>query len=490
MAPGRICTMRAATLTDDAESKDGLDVALDARRHLAQTEAAQYDALTAYLGQVAAEPLARAGGVNEWTRYGGSGTPSVSEYAACEVGPALGLSASGGRDLIADALDLTYRLPQLFACLHDGSVDAWRIRKVARKTRRFTIAQAADADRRLSAANVDGTPLIARVGMGRVNQILDQIRIVEDPDDPETRRNEGRNRRSVSIWPEDGVARISGTLTLDDGKRLDQRLDQIVESLRFLGDNRSYDILRSVALGMLDEPDSLDDLYRQVHKARSAGAGDDTQTDTQPDNQPDQTDQASAAGETEPKPKPPGDGERPDAFTRPRRGRGMRATTLYVHFDRTWGTWSLDDVGAITRSEAHEILGHSNVTIKPVIDLETTISATGYVAPPRLKEQLALMNASTCTFPHCTRPARVGDYDHIINHADGGETDSRNGHRLCRYHHRAKTFTAWTVQSPAPGIWLWQSPAGRSYLVTGGTTTKLPGRVTKSPQTRRKQRVA
>ncbi|UYM07118.1 DUF222 domain-containing protein [Solicola gregarius] len=334
--------MRAATLTDDLESKDGLDVALDARRHLAQTEAAQYDALLGYLADTAGTALARAGGINEWTRYGGSGTPSVSEYAACEVGPALGLSASGGRDLIADTLDLTHRLPQLFACLHDGTVDAWRIRKVARKTRRFTIAQAGDADRRLAAANVDGTPLIARVGMGRVNQILDQIRITEDPDDPENQRNENRRRRSVSIWPEDGLARISGTLTLDDGKRLDQRLDQIVESLRFLGDNRPHGILRSVALGMLDEPDSLDDLYHHVHKARRAGGGTDADAD---DSYADQ----------------PGDGGSPERATRARRS-GSRQSVLYVHFD----TWSLEDVGAITRSEAPEILGHSHVTVKPV----------------------------------------------------------------------------------------------------------------------------
>ncbi|MGH3505175.1 MAG: hypothetical protein ACRDQA_30430, partial [Nocardioidaceae bacterium] len=60
-----------------------------------------------------------------------------------------------------------------------------------------------------------------------------------------------------------------------------------------------------------------------------------------------------------------------------------------------------------------------------------------------------------------------------IDYTDGGPTDSRNGHRLCRYHHRAKTFTDWAVQSPAPGIWLWRSPGGRTYLVTAGTTTRL-----------------
>ncbi|UPK76491.1 HNH endonuclease [Nocardioidaceae bacterium SCSIO 66511] len=449
MAAGMMTVMRTANLIDDVETTDGLDLAAAARAQLARIEATQFDAVLAYLRQIAVEPLARAGGVNEWTRYGGSGTPSVSEYAVAEVGPVLGLSANGARALIADAVDLAYRLPRLYACLHDGSVDGWRIRKVARATREFTIAQASDADRRLSAANVDGTPLIARITMPRLQLVLDQIRFVDDPDGAEKKRREARRRRGVTIWFEDGVAHITGTLSVDDGQRLDQRLDQLVESMRFLGDTRPDHILRSVAMGMVHEPDNLDDLYTLVAD----------KTDDVP---------AEPESETESESKP----------SRRRRRRGLRETVLYVHYDRCWGTWSLDDVGAITRSEAEQILGKSSrVVVKPVIDLETTISTTGYVAPPPLREQTALMNGLTCTFPYCNRPAKLGDYDHIRNYTDGGPTDSRNGHRLCRFHHRAKTFTAWTVTCPAPGIWLWLSPAGRSYLVTAGTTTKLPGQV-------------
>ncbi|UPK73949.1 HNH endonuclease [Nocardioidaceae bacterium SCSIO 66511] len=455
--------MRTANLIDDVETTDGLDVAAAARAQLARTEAAQFDAVMAYLRQIAAEPLAQAGGVNEWTRYGGSGTPSVSEYAVAEVGPALGLSANGARSLIADALDLAYRLPRLYACLHEGCVDAWRLRKVARATREFTIAQAGDADRRLSAANVDGTPLIGRITMPRLQQVLDQIRFVDDPEGAEKKRREARRRRGVTIWFEDGVAHITGTLTIDDGQRLDQRLDQLVESMRFLGDTRPDHILRSVALAMIHEPDSLDDLYTLVA---------------------DKTDNADVDAPAEPE-------SRPEPEPRGRRRRGLRETVLYIHYDRCWGTWSLDDVGAITRTEAEQILGKSSrIVVKPVIDLETTISTTGYVAPPRLREQTALMNALTCTFPYCSRPAKLGDYDHIRNYTDGGPTDSRNGHRLCRFHHRAKTFTAWTVTSPAPGIWLWLSPAGRSYLVTAGTTTKLPGRTDTTVQEKRKRSAA
>ncbi|HLR84153.1 MAG TPA: HNH endonuclease signature motif containing protein, partial [Nocardioidaceae bacterium] len=251
-------------------------------------------------------------------------------------------------------------------------------------------------------------------------------------------------------------------------------------------------------------PDSLFTLFDQVDNAR--GTDPEPQAEPQPDPRPDpqsEPDSENAAEEpdaaddeqTEKSETPEseqteesGTGERsaekadPQAGGRPvpatfRRPTQLPATMLYIHFDRTWGTYSLDGLGAITRSEAAEILGHSKVTVRPVIDLESTITATGYVASPRLKEQTALFNGSLCTFPSCDRPARVCDYDHITNFRDSGATDSRNGHRLCRYHHRAKTFTDWDVQSPAPGVWVWTSPTGRTYLVTGGTTTRLPGRV-------------
>ena len=479
--------MRAAILTADVESEDGLDVAMAARRRIAQTEAAKCDAIVTYLDVAGAEPLAQHSKHSEWVRYGGSGTPAVSEFTVAEVGPALGLTTNRGRALIADTLDLAYRLPQLFGCLHDGSVDAWRVRKVASATRKFTLAQAGEADRRLSAANLDGQPLLARIPRWRIQKLLDQIRITETPDDAEDERNQNRDRRFLQIWPsEPGVASISGTLSTEDGQRLDQRLDQIVECLQFLGDQRPHTMLRSVAAGILAEPDSLFDLYDHVDQARNG-------TDPQPepesaDAQPSEAEPESAA-ETVSDAEPEGSraGRVPAAFTRPRR---LPSTVLYVHFDRTWGTYSLDGIGAITRSEAQEILGHSRVTVRPVIDLESTITATGYVASPRLKQQTALFNDGTCTFPACDRPARVCDYDHILNHREGGATDSRNGHRLCRYHHRAKTFTDWHVTSRAPGVWAWTSPDGRTYLVTGGTTTRLPGRVPETERRRRKPHAA
>src|SRR5699024_7835619 len=85
---GMMRGMRAATLTADVESKDGLDVAMDARRRIAQTEAGQFDAILGYLDAGGAEPVAQKAGAEGWVRYGGSGTPAVSEFVVAEVGPA------------------------------------------------------------------------------------------------------------------------------------------------------------------------------------------------------------------------------------------------------------------------------------------------------------------------------------------------------------------------------------------------------------------
>ncbi len=54
----------------------------------------------------------------------GEGCPLVSEFAVAELATALGLSAGSGRNLIAQALELAYRLPKLWARVQAGTVGA------------------------------------------------------------------------------------------------------------------------------------------------------------------------------------------------------------------------------------------------------------------------------------------------------------------------------------------------------------------------------
>ncbi|MGH3359753.1 MAG: HNH endonuclease signature motif containing protein, partial [Nocardioidaceae bacterium] len=297
--------------------------------------------------------------------------------------------------------------------------------------------------------------------------ILDQIRNTIRPDDADNDTTTARDERNLRLRPVgSGLAAIDGLLSGEDGERLDQRLDQIVGWLRTLGDERGTGVLRAVAMGHLTEPDSLHLLHDQATRTRARNGGtEDTATGDENDDENGEGDEGGEASADAT--------VTSDAFQRGGGHRRLPQTVVYLHLDRTSGTWSMDGTGPISRAEARDIIGHTHVTLKPVIDLAANLTYTGYLAPPRLKEQTALQNAGLCTFPSCNRPARTADYDHLVDYADGGATSSRNGHRLCRYHHRCKTFTHWQVQSPAPGTWLWTSPDRRTYLVTAGTTTRI-----------------
>jgi hypothetical protein len=107
-----------------------------------------------------------------------------------------------------------------------------------------------------------------------------------------------------------------------------------------------------------------------------------------------------------------------------------------------------------------------------VIDLAANLTSPGYVPSPRLREQVVLRDR-TCRFPHCTRPARSSDLDHLVPHEAGGATSSDNLASLCRHHHRAKTHAAWRYRMLRPGLYEWTSPAGYRYLVDPTGTLDL-----------------
>ena len=475
---------------------DALERAVGAHRRLARVEAEKVEHLVTYLRKAAAEAAAMdpsaSPGAERVCAYGGEGTPEVAEFVVCEIGAALGISQQSASRLVADVFDIVYRLPILYAALEDGRIELWRLRKVAVATRDLPEPLAHEVDLRLSAAgSVDATPLLGRVSAARMKQIIDQVAGVVDPGSRDDEIKQNLENRFVSITDgEPGVAELKASLSKADAARLDQRVRIVTGWLRELGDERPIGVLQSEATGWIAEPARLAMLHEQVLNQRYIVAHTDT-----PDDEPAEADAPNEAdvpndvdddGAAEPAatdrssapadPDVPADKDPeqalPDAFRRA----AMPATRLYLHWDQVSDTYSLEGIGAISRAEAAEILNHSRVTLTPVIDLTSNPTYTGYVAPPRLKDQTALANAGLCTFPSCSRRARTAEYDHITDHHAGGSTDARNGHRLCKHHHRCKTFTDWRVYSPAAGVWLWRSPKGRHYLVTAGTTTRLDTR--------------
>jgi hypothetical protein len=139
-------------------------------------------------------------------------------------------------------------------------------------------------------------------------------------------------------------------------------------------------------------------------------------------------------------------------------------------------TWVQDGGGwLLTAGQVADWCGRGDVTgvvVKHVIDLNENITCTGYQPSPRLIEQVKLRDR-TCVFPHCHRPARVCDLDHIVAHAEGGSTSSDNLACLCRLHHRLKTHGGWTYRMTRPGVFLWRSPKGYRWRRDRAGTTDL-----------------
>ena len=92
----------------------------------------------------------------------GPGAPWVAEFAPVDLAAALGITHDAGRQLIADALELAYRLPRLWKRVLAGEVPVWRARLIARETTDLSVKAALFADRLIAA-----TPTPDRAGQGR-----------------------------------------------------------------------------------------------------------------------------------------------------------------------------------------------------------------------------------------------------------------------------------------------------------------------------------
>ena len=88
------------------------------------------------------------------------------------------------------------------------------------------------------------------------------------------------------------------------------------------------------------------------------------------------------------------------------------------------------------------------------------LTGRGYRFPPRLQRFLEARDR-TCVFPGCNRPARRTDKDHRIPWP-AGATSADNGQCLCRHHHRAK-HTVFTVLLDDNGDYVWTSRGGWQF---------------------------
>ena len=85
-------------------------------------------------------------GAEQGRQLGGDGTPEVLEFAAAELAARLETSYGSARALMADALDLRHRHPQLWQLIITSGLPSWKARKVAQATRHLSRSAAMQVD--------------------------------------------------------------------------------------------------------------------------------------------------------------------------------------------------------------------------------------------------------------------------------------------------------------------------------------------------------
>jgi len=383
----------------------------------------------------------------------GQGCPLVAEFCVAELGTELGISSVAAKKLIGHALELRHRLPRLWRQVQSGRVPAWRARSVAEATIHTTPALTKDAARFVDA---QVAAVAGKIGPAQLDRLVAETikRFDLAEHDPAADPEDGYlsvDPRHATLTDQDvhyaGTMHFEAELDIADALDLDGALVQGAALQKALGSAESLNVRRAKALGDLARTQTALGLHTQ-------GTADVRSADGLP---------------------------------------AAREVVLNAHFAAESvpdGTTVFGPTGRLEERRKLLLLdqvkawcgdSRTKVTIKPVIDLNAELSAPGYDIPDRIREQVALRDR-TCTFPWCTRPARSADVDHVVEYdhdaeAEGrpqpGPTTSSNLACLCRFHHRLKTFTAWTYRMIAPGVFEWTSPHGHHYLRDRHGTTRI-----------------
>jgi hypothetical protein len=426
----------------------------------------------------------------------GDGTPLVAEFCCAELGTVLGISTTAAKKLIGHALELRHRLPRLWAQVHAGKVPAWRARAVAETTIHSTPALTREA-----AGFIDAqvAAVTGRIGTAQLDRLLSEtikrydLAVADPTQDPE----DGYlavDPRHVTVHDQDlhyaGTLRIEAEVDLADALDLDRALTHHAEEQKALGSQLPLDARRAKALGDLARTQTaLDLLAARQDRTDTARDGGVEARGVHPEEPRHEASRRARTSTTE---------DTTDQAGLP----VAREVVIHAHFDATLSgdTTVFGPTGRMENGQRLILLEqirswcadtHTRVTIRPVIDLNTPLTAHGHHIPDRIRDQVILRDR-TCVFPRCTRPARACDIDHITAYdhdadADGrpqpGPTATWNLACLCRFHHRLKTHSPWHYRMTAPGVFEWTSPHSHTHQRDHTGTTDLdtphePGLVT------------
>ncbi|MGD7732720.1 DUF222 domain-containing protein [Propionibacteriaceae bacterium G57] len=386
----------------------------------------------------------------QMVRAGGDGTPEIAEFTAMEVAGALGMSVDTAHVELFHAVATKYRFPRLWQMVMQGRLRAFKATTIAVIGSPLTFEQALQLDEELA-------PMIATGHFSRHEKYararVMQMQTGKVQDDHE----QALASRRVDIGqPHLGVTDVHARLLAADGVHLNAALNRIATILGQGGNEESHDVRRATALGILASPAyALSLLQASLVEELPEGLAQDCPA-------------AGMSGHT--------CGQitvDPDRL--------LPRSEVIVHLSEdTAGTGEgvarAEKIGPILAGWIKELVGHSRITVRPVLDCNGVQPTDSYEVPAAMRRAVTLRNP-TEVFPWSAKSStgRGIDLDHTIPWgADQphGQKPTRveNLGPLSRKVHRAKTHGGWQLAQPIPGVFLWRSPLGFTYLVTPSQT--------------------
>ena len=191
---------------------------------------------------------AKPAGCRTRSKVGGEGTAEVFEFAAAELGAQLETTAGSAKALMADALDLRHRLPELWQlmCLAGAGV-------AGPEGGAGHPASEPDCG---DACRCGGGRLIAALPWGRFETMLAAKIIEADPRAAEEQAKIWEAERFVRAGRtgQSGLKLLIAKANAGDVIWFMATVNRIAEILRLQGDLDSADVRRSRAIGILAQP--------------------------------------------------------------------------------------------------------------------------------------------------------------------------------------------------------------------------------------------
>ena len=455
--------------------------------------------------------------------WGGEGTPEVSEYCAAELGALQGTGIAAARALIADALDLRYRLPRLWNRVLTGGVRAWQARKIAEQTRPLTWQACADVDHALG-------DFVDMMPWPRFATLLSAAILQADPALAAERAERARSTQDVfSFDSEDGLKTIIAKAAAGDAIWFMATVNRIADILAAEGDTDPIGARRARAIGILAQPaEALRLLIQHQHDSTDqpnqsteptepdATHQEESEPDARRKSEPDarredkrvpdarhqdesepgarhqDEDESDIACEDEPGCEPgvvpEADDHRSLSMTVPPGFEAKAARPRVVlHFHLAEAALRTghaivrpEDGDPLTLHQLVEFLRRSRcqVRIQPVLNPTAVAPVDGYEIPEQLRAAVRALQVAD-VFPFGTCLSENMDLDHTERYVPidyggpPGQTRLGNLGPMPRPGHRAVTHGGWQKHQPESGYFVHRSPIGYVYLVTNQGTLAL-----------------